>query len=575
MNRLLTTAFAMLICVGLFAIPAQRKPFTVLQSDGTALTVTLMGDESFHFLATLDGVPVVEEADGSYRLAPELGTTIAEVWKAKSAKYNAGRIVKAKARNARRAFGQPHPFIGKKKGLVILVNFANLAMKSTSTWEAWNNQFNQKGYSKNRCIGSVSDYFYDQSYGKFEVEFDVVGPVTVSRDYAYYGQNTKDGDDMHPCTMVIEACVLANNLGVDFTDYDWDGDGEVDMVYVVYAGYGEHAGANADTIWPHEWELTSGMYYGDGTGALTIDGVKIDTYAASCELRGNTGTMMDAIGTACHEFCHCLGLPDFYDISYSGGFGMHSWDILDNGSYNGFMGNGEAPAGFSAYERHFAGWLDYIELSDPCVIRDMPALQDTAVAYIIRNDNYENEYFVLENRQNKGWFKYVGNATTIHGMLAYHVDYDKQIWEENGVNALATHQRMSIIPAGKDYGTYHSSYGYYSVTTAQLATQLFPGTKNVTELTNTSHEYYNGKLFNENTDGTYYMNKPITDIEEKNGLISFVFMGGNADAIMEMKDDDEGEAEYFTLGGVKTKNPIEKGMYIVKKKDRVQKVFVK
>ena len=573
MNRAVVFVLSMLLWMNVFAIPAQRKPFTVLQRDGKALTVTLMGDESFHFLATLEGVPVVEE-DGFYRVAPELGEEIADRWKMRVEKRNAARMRRTeRLAKRRKEFGLPHPFIGKKKGLVLLVNFANLAMKSANTKEAWSNQFNQKGYNKNRNIGSVSDYFYDQSYGKFDVDFDVIGPVTVSRDYSYYGQNDKDGNDMHPCAMVTEACRLANSLGVNFADYDWDGDGEVDMVYVIYAGYGEHTGADSNTIWPHEWNLSNGAYFGDGTGALTLDGVIIDTYAASCELRGTTGSTMDAIGTACHEFTHCLGIPDFYDTSYSGGFGMNVWDVLAGGSYNGTTGYGEAPAGYSAYERNFAGWLDYKELTEPCVVTDMPALQDSAVAYIIRNDNCENEFFVLENRQNTGWFKYVGSTTTAHGMLVYHVDYDEKAWMENEVNSSAEHQRMSIIPAGKNYGTYHSTPGYYSLTAEQIKTQLFPGTKNMTELTNTSHTYYNGLLFNENTDGTHYMNKPITDITEKNGLISFVFMGGEADAITAIQQQD-GEAEYFTMGGMKVRQPVHKGMYIVRQGGETRKVFV-
>lgn len=39
--------------------------------------------------------------------------------------------------------------------------------------------------------------------------------------------------------MVAEACLWAHEQGFDFSKYDWDGDGEVDQVFVLYAGHGE------------------------------------------------------------------------------------------------------------------------------------------------------------------------------------------------------------------------------------------------------------------------------------------------------------------------------------------------
>jgi len=575
MNKFLATISFWAWCLGIMAIPARRTPFTVWQSDSTALTVTLVGDESFHFMATLDGTPVVEDGEGFYRLAPELKEAMASKWKERRARRNAHRLKKAeRLAKERKEFGFPTQYVGEKRGIVILINYLDKAMKSTSTQEAWNDQFNQKGYNKNEHIGSVRDYFYDQSYGKFDIEFDVVGPVTVSKECKYYGENDEEDNDKHPCELVIEACQLADAEGVNFADYDWDGDGMVDMVFCIYAGYGENVGAASYTIWPHEWVLSGGEESGDGTGALTLDGVTIDTYAVSCELSGIKGSRMDGIGTACHEFSHCLGLPDMYDISYSGGFGMGCWDLLDAGAFNGPNSNGTVPAGFTAYERWFAGWLNFKELNEACTVTDMPTLQESPVAYLIRNDNYEDEYFILENRQNTGWFQYTGSSKTIHGMLAYHVDYNATAWRENEVNAIKDHQRMSIIPAGKDYGTFNSTYQQYTPSDSQLATQVFPGTKNVTDLTNTSHEDWNGRLFHKNTDGTNYMNKPITNITETDGLISFDFMGGGANAIHSVATTTEAEATYFTISGTKVEAPTQQGIYLKKENGTTRKVYI-
>ena len=425
--------------------------------------------------------------------------------------------------------GKRNIYKGKKRGLVILVDFPDLAMATDNSHDEFNRQFNQNGYNNNNHVGSVHDYFFDQSYGTFDLSFDIVGPVTVSRNYSYYGANSSwnTRNDIHVGQMIAEACKLADPE-VDYTNYDWDGDGEVDQVYVIYAGYGESSGAPANTIWPHEFSLTGCAFNGDGNGPLTLDGVVVDTYACSCELAGNSGNIMDGIGTACHEFSHCLGFPDFYDVKYNGGFGMESWDVMDSGCYNGPNRNGEVPCGYTAYERWLAGWLDYTELHDMERIKDMPDLGNSPAAYIIYNDNNHDEYFTLENHQNSKWFKYVNTSTNCHGLLITHVDYSARAWLTNTVNTNPEHQRMSIVPADNDYGFYYSNgvRERYVPSNSELEGDMFPGNGGVREFTNTSHINVGGRLFNPNRNGTFYLDKPITNIKENNGLISFDFMGG-------------------------------------------------
>lgn len=503
---ILSIALAMLTLTA-SAVPARRTQRTLTLSDGTQVTATLSGDENYHYWKTADGHAFVMNEEN---IPQEISLQQAQSkLQAKVQARNAHRIAKRTKRKA--AWGaETNPISGERKGLVILVNYKDKKMQHTQA--EYNDYFNKAGYSDNNCTGSVRNYFLSQSYGKFSLDFDVMGPVTLSKNLSYYGDNDSDGNDKHAAEMVAEAVKLAVS-GIDLKRYDWDGDGYVDQVYVVYAGYGEHADAPANTIWPHEFELSEAAKYNDGPGALTINGVTIDTYACSSELRGSSGNKMDGIGTACHEFSHCLAIPDMYDTSADGeNFGMNVWDLMDYGSYNGEDGYGETPAPFTSYERMYCGWLTPVELTQPCNVNDMPAITKEPVAYLIRNDNpkFPGEYYLLENHQQESWDAYA----PAHGMLVLHVDFNSNAWKQNTVNNVASHQRMTIIPADGKLSHYNT------------AGDTWPGTSKKTALTDSSNPA--AKLYNLNSNGRKFMGHPIENIAEKNGLISFTFDGGKA-----------------------------------------------
>lgn len=572
-KRLLTLAAASLIAASAIAIPAKRRYLQVKQPDGTTLTITINGDENFHFHATTDGIPLIKGADGTYSYAmldsngkliassqlahnaedrsqqevsfistnSQNATAIKQMGAKRAAMRNAVRQERLKARMQKNGLttngmstymagatgGEGIGVTGKRKGLVILVNFKDVKMQAAHNNAEWTNFFNQEGYNKLGNSGSVHDYFYKQSYGKFDLEFDVVGHVTLSKNMVAYGGNDNDGNDADPAGMVYEACKLAASQ-VNFADYDWDGDGEVDQVFVVYAGYGEASYDDEDTIWPHEWDLVSAGYN------LTLNGVKIATYGCSQELYGDSSSkQMDGIGAACHEFSHCMGLPDMYDTEYTGGYGMSDWDIMSNGSYGD---DGYKPLGYNSYEKWVSGWLQPTELKSPQYITGMKALSDAPEAYVIYNEKTPTEYYLLENRQQQS----TDSELPAHGMLVLHVDYDKSAWENNTLNNSKSHQRFTIIPAD----------GVCSDATNSGDT--YPGTKKNTSLTDTSSPA--AKLFNANKDGRYYMGKPITDIAENNGLISFTFMNGEFIEVPAQLTSSVSSASSFTASWAAVEN---------------------
>ena len=560
MRKTVIVLLTIMTRLSMYGVPARRQISSITMRDGTTVQATLVGDEHGHWMLAADGRGIRRAADGmmDFMTDDELARCKAShdsrmrtsntrrhqrLQKARdaAAKVSAAKVSAAKAARASvSASAMKAPvYSGTKKGLVILVNFKDKSF-TAGTSTVFNNMFNKEGYNSNYHVGSVRDYFYDQSYGQLSIDFDVVGPVTVSQNMSYYGSNDSDGNDIFPAKMVSEALALIDG-NVNFADYDWDGDGEVDQVFVIYAGYGENYGGSDgsldNTIWPHEWDL-----YSAGEGMKKYDGVIVNTYACAQELAGSSGKTLCGIGTACHEFSHCLGYPDFYDSSYNGGAGMLEWDLLCSGSYNGYNYNGEQPAGFTAYERMAAGWLEPIELSEPCFVRDMEALSsDNPTTYIIYNDADQNEFYLLENHQQSKWnYFYRGNYLG-NGMLIVHVDYDEQAWYNNEVNSSATHQRMTFFPANNSFGTYtkNGNYGYYAC--SDFKPHTFPGSTGKTEFTNTSTPA--ATLYNKNSDKTYYMNKPITDIKEQDGKISFTFMGGITAPVAEEATGSEGTAE--------------------------------
>lgn len=519
-KRLLLLATAMMMAViTTFAVPAKpglKKK--VKLKDGSVVELTMKGDEHFSYYMDAAG-RFCQLKDGE--LVTLTKEDVARKWTAQ--KQQRQNVNGAPMRRARR-IGNPGTTTGTQRGLVILLQYKDVKFQndSVTTNNIYKRFFNEEGYKDNGCAGSVRDYFIKQSYEKLTIDFDVVGPYTVANEMAYYGarytdENGNDHNDIHPALMVREAVDAAEKDGLDFSQYDWDNNGEVNQVFVIYAGYAEAQGASAETIWPHEWVL-------DGEGvAVKYDGVWIHTYGCTAELMGDGETwgvgVMDGIGTACHEFTHCLGLPDMYDTQTGAGFGTSYWDVMCSGSYND---DSRTPAGYTSYERWFAGWLEPVEIKEMTTITNMQPLATTPEAYILYNEGNRNEYYLLENRQLVDFdAKLYG-----HGLLILHVDYSKNAWENNKVNTDASHQRMTIVPADN------------LLSVNSLHGDPWPGTTGNTMLTNFTTPA--AALYNNNTDGTKFMNKNIDCISEDEAAMTISFVACRPD--MSIPDPDDGTA---------------------------------
>lgn len=508
--KIITTSLFALTNITGGGIPACPYTFEYTQPDSTVISVLQIGDEHSHCYCTVDKIPIAKDNTGFFRYIespdkkkladyvarnPEQRTRQEKSYIENLSQNGTFKSVLQKIKRHKRekpaAKSLDFPNTGEVRGLIILAEYTNLKFSSTGTKERFQAQMNQAGYSENGATGSARDYFIDQSNGTFFPYFDIVGPITLPHEMAYYGENDFYGNDLNLDELIVDACLEADKTcGTDFSEYDYDNDGAVDLVYVIYAGYAESNNAPENTIWPSAGSLEE---FGV---TINIDGKKISTFACSSELNGRTGTELSGIGTFCHEFSHCLGLPDLYNTEYGDTFGMGTWSIMDMGSYNN---DSKTPAGFSAFERYSCGWLTPKELQEMTADVELQPLNTSNQAYIIRSPFNENEFFTLENRQQTGWDTYLPG----HGLMIVHIDYDEAAWSDNTVNNTAGHERVQIVPADGNFTTPEGD--------------LYPGTIHNTYFTDDSEPaaklYTGGKL-----------NKPIIEIREQGETILFHFL---------------------------------------------------
>jgi len=487
MKKLFALIVALLVCLPAVSRPAWRGLVKAVQPDGSVILLRLHGDEFCHWSTNTAGQVVEKDTDGYWRPVKDTGA------------LELRRAVAASRRSAQMSAMKKAPknvAIGKQHYLVILVEFTDVKFSNETANQDFHDMMNKVGYDYNGATGSTRDYYYENSHGVFEPVFDVYGPVTMTHEEAYYGKNA-DGFDQNPNVAVRDGCKALDDQ-IDFSLYDNDKDGYVDLVYMYYAGYSEAEGADSDTIWPHQWDLESA-----GT-SITCDGKKISRYACSSELEGSGVTVgkISGIGAACHEFGHTLGLPDFYDTDYEDNgqaAGMIDYSLMAGGSYNN---QSRTPPFFTFEERIILGWVDesdYREFSHSGQV-ELTTVDDNK-AYRTFTDT-EGEYFVYECRGNNRWDAYVPAP----GLLVTHVDKSsrnvdvvtasgtpgrytaKYLWDTspitNCLNENGSHPCCYIVASADQSNLlfgykYYQGYGYY-FDDSNGPYIPFPGKSNIT-----------------------------------------------------------------------------------------------
>ena len=512
MKKIIATLVLALCCISAaWAVPAYRGLISHTQPDGSVIMIRVHGDEFCHWVTDASGQLLEMGADGYYR--PSSSSSLAS-------RRAVGRARRAEANARRSTPGKRGVASGTKRFLVILVSFSDVDFSISSPQTAFANLMNQNGYSVNGGTGSVKDYYYDNSHGQFTPVFDVAGPYLVSNTASYYA-GTSGVENAEEA--FYEACVQAQN-DIDFSDYDQDGDGKVDMVFFYYAGYNQAEG-KANTIWPHQY-----TFQGTDYRSIQFDGKYLGNYACTSELKGTEGTNMCGIGTACHEFGHAMGLPDFYDTDYEDNDqcgAMFFFSTMDSGSYNN---EGRTPPYFTIEERIILGWINAADAFREFSVTGNYTIGsvDNNIAYRTPTDK-DGEYFVYECRGSNGW----DSGLESYGLVVTHIDKSSRTvsilnsagntvnitasslwsnWEQyNSINENGSHPCCYVIPAADQSNLlyahkYYQGYGYYFNSTYSSYIP-FPGHEIVTSFTARS---WNGEESSVKLSGITYSGNQVS-----------------------------------------------------------------
>lgn len=600
---LLSITFALMGIASGFAAKAHTALTTITQSDGSQLTIRLHGDEHYSWYSTTDDVLLVQvgknyyvaqvEEDGTLKATPQLahnagkrGTVEEQVINNQN-KEKFLNSLNAEPQALAKPFGEVYPayfpHTGSPKALVILVEFQDVKFKTSDPVATFTHYLKgaegedapeaNNAYVKGKVnYGSVYQYFNDMSQGKFTPQFDIVGPVTVSKNSAYYGGNTGKSTDVNFAQMIAEACKGVSDK-VNFADYDQNNDGYVDLVYVIYAGYSESINGNSsDCLWP---KSGTNAFYEPGTNnLLKLNGKQICRYGINNELNATPtvvnnkfdGTpLLNGIGLFCHEFSHTMGLPDLYptvDASKVDNQNPEYWDLMDGGEYTY---SGYFPTPYSPWEMDVMGWTTPIELGDEAKQVSLNSYASDRTAYKINGEN--DEYLLIQNIQTDGWWRGITKAYNT-GMLVWRIDYPyTTVSLDNRLNNEIGKPNVMIVPAdGYVISAYNvtdddESKAKYK---ASLKADPFPGANNVTELLSVK--------LNKST-----LKKPFYNIKETDdGVITFDYLKDYATGIDQTLADKETEKNQsiFSLDGRYLGNDaskLTKGVYIIGKKKVVIK----
>lgn len=469
------------------AVPPRPDFMTYHGADGSATEVRLVGDEYDHYYVTRDNRILAETPEGILSPVAD-GALTPETIRIQAVERAAGMHSTTYTRT------------GNVPTLVLLVQFSDVKFTTSNPQDYFNRQLNSAGFSDNGACGSVRDYFQKQSGGKFNPQFEVYGPVTLSSTRSTYSATS------NAYKMATQAASSLDSQ-IDFSRYDVNGDGYVDNIAVIFAGQASNNGGS-NAPWPHNSECPTGLFT-----RTRLDGKTLQHYMVVGERNGDNSAP-DGIGTFVHEFGHVLGLPDLYNTSAQNSLTPCYWNVMDIGCY---LNNSRTPCNYSTFERTALEWSSPQELTSAATVnlRSWNAYGHS----VMINTGRSGDVYYLEYRPKEGF----DAALPGQGMLIWHVDLSNSSSFDKNPNGDSTHLRVDLIEADNKtgYDTWENMGG-----------DPWPGNSNNTSFTSTSTPAM--VRWNSSTgSATTAVDKPITRITESTGKLSFDFCGGSSTNVID------------------------------------------
>jgi len=556
--------FQIILITSIWSVSAPPFLFEVNQPDGSKIPVRMYGHEYYNWIETEDGYVINWiEADnrlGWYynKLDDNSKFTSSDILVEYPAPIDLRlpkylREISPNVREIKHVESSPHHIHEDQlqrsnqsyivKPLVFLVDFDGLPTgmpdKTYTNVQFQHLLFDEDLNSNNANLPSnydmsVADYYNEISHGQIIISGDsesVIDWVTADHEYSYYvdgAQGTGQGSNgkaNSAASLVLEIAMQVDSH-INFSEFDGNGDGEVDVVIIIVEGWGN---GDDDQFWPHMSTILSGSDINpsastNSDGYFYLDGVTIKKYIVMPEQYyyndiGVSQGYIHPIGTTCHELGHILGLPDLYDTSDNGAAGIGAWGLMGTGNYQ----RQTSPAYMSAWSRYQLG------LINPVIIED--AMNSSAIlfpaeigesdyrAMILPMDtNMPQEYLLLENRQKLGSDQYLKKS----GLLAWHIDetMTNMYPTLNSVNVNPDFYGVNLIQADGE-GDLYVNEGIAD------SKDPFPGSLGITELNQLETNSYDRDV-----DGSIEPGKEsgieIKDIiEEDDGNITFKILNPN------------------------------------------------
>lgn len=350
---------------------------------------------------------------------------------------------------------------GKYDVLVIPVEFSNDKFKDQELIDL-ESVFNNKA---NTGWESVSSYYNTSSYGKLDLTFNITQKVTLDRNYQSFDNGQDYGGD------ILKLALDALDGTIDFSKYDYNNDGFIDGIYIIYSAPIDY---NGDYYWAYVTSYSEGLddpedttKY-DGKYPYTYLFASIDFMYESIETSEEddynspiAGLKLNAT-TYIHETGHMLGLDDYYDYNAGTGSdqGLGGADMMDYtvGDHN-------------AYSKLMLGWVNptVITSTTTITISSFESSGQFIMVLLDYNGSYFSEYLIIDlytatglNALHAGvngsLLYYNSNDTgAAFGARIYHVDstidtpYNDDYWSfTDNNNSITSDPLIKLVEADGD-----------------------------------------------------------------------------------------------------------------------------